>query len=68
MLTTIEEVFNKVIEKDLVGVSEFNTLEEDVSMSLLDAASQQIAVMNCQSMFVSITIDSAIIFWRPGIP
>jgi len=58
-LTAVEEVFNKAIEKGSLGVSEFNTLEEDVSMALSDAASHQIAVMTHQAMFASITIDAA---------
>ena len=58
-LTAVEEVFNKAIEKGSLGVSDFNTLEEDVSMALSDAASQQIAVMTHQAMFASITIDAA---------
>ncbi|KAL3821819.1 hypothetical protein ACHAXA_003321 [Cyclostephanos tholiformis] len=58
-LTAVEKVFNIAIEKGSLAVSEFNTLEEGTSMALSDAASQQIAVINHQAMFASITIEAA---------
>jgi dynactin 1 len=56
-LIAVEKVFNMAIDKGSLGVSEFNTLEENVSMAVSDAASQQIAVINHQAMFASITIE-----------
>jgi dynactin 1 len=56
-LIAVEKVFDMAIVKGSLGVSEFNTLEENVSMTLSDAASQQIAVINHQAMFASITIE-----------
>jgi len=58
-LTAVEEVFNKAIEKGSSGVSEFNTLEEGVSMVLSDASTQQIGVMTHQALFASMTIEAA---------
>ena len=57
-LTAVEEVFNKAIERGLSGISEFNILEEGASMSLTDASSQQIAVINHQAAFATITIEA----------
>ena len=58
-LTTVEEVFNKAIEKGLSGISEFNTLEDGASMILSDASVQQIGVMTHQASFASMTIEAA---------
>ena len=58
-LTAVEEVFNKAVEKGLSGISEFNTLEDGASMSLTDASSQQIATINHQAAFATVTIEAA---------
>lgn len=55
-LTTIEEVFDKAIEKGSSRLSEFNVLEESAHVVLPDASSQQIATMIHQAEFASTVI------------
>eukprot|EP01082_Thalassiosira_pseudonana_P000215 g167.t1 g167 contig1:411927-416535(-) len=57
-LSTLELVFNKVIEKGSTGLSEFNTLSEGLH-NLSDASSQQIAAMVHQTDFATMTIEAA---------
>ena len=58
-LVTVEDVFNKAIERGSVAMSEFSTLNDNDSMPLSEAALQQIAVMTHQTRFVGITIEAA---------
>ena len=58
-LTTVEEVFNKTIDKGMTGLSEFNVLEEGVDAVLSDKSNQQIATMIHQTEFARTVIDSA---------
>jgi len=59
LLVTVEEVLNRAIDKGMVGLSEFDTMEEGASMVFSDAASQQIAVMTHQAEFSKIVIEGA---------
>jgi len=58
-LNSVEEVFNKAIEKGVAGLSEFNFLGEGDKSVLSDASSQQIATMVHQAEFASLTIEAA---------
>jgi len=59
LLVTVEEVLNRAIDKGMVGLSEFDTMEEGASMVFSDAASQQIAVMTHQAEFSKMAIEAA---------
>ena len=58
-LNSVEEVFHKVIEKGIAGVSEFNVLESGTSAVISDASSQQIATIVHQTEFATMTIEAA---------
>eukprot|EP00956_Cyclotella_meneghiniana_P032488 scaffold89698_cov73-Cyclotella_meneghiniana.AAC.1 len=57
-LSTLEEVFNKTIEKGVSGLSEFNVVEEGAVVAISDISTQQIDVMIHQVEFASIVIES----------
>ncbi|KAL3798689.1 hypothetical protein HJC23_004440 [Cyclotella cryptica] len=57
-LSTLEEVFNRAIEKGVSGLSEFNILGEDNAV-LSDGSTQQIATMIHQSEFARTVIEAA---------
>lgn len=58
-LVSVEEVFNRAIDKGAEGLSEFDIVEGGESMILSDAAKQQIAVMTHQAEFSRIAIEGS---------
>jgi dynactin 1 len=60
-LSTLQQVFEKGIEKGLSGVSEFNVLEEGTNLILSDGSAQQISIatMIHQAEFASLAIGVA---------
>lgn len=58
-LVSLEEIFNKSIEKGSAATSEFNTIDNNEPMALSDAASQRVAVMMHQTNFARIAIEVA---------
>ncbi|KAL7481026.1 hypothetical protein ACHAW6_006708, partial [Cyclotella cf. meneghiniana] len=58
-LSTLDEVFNRAIEKGVSGLSEFNVLGKDTNAVLSDGSTQQIATMIHQSEFARSVIEAA---------